>query len=84
MTGKLIVDNFVKAVEERPGDFHQGLYTLTDKRSGIEYWTDMGFFHYGVWRPMEYKFSLWQQYRFARAFKRLKETQALMAQTNGG
>ena len=81
-TRKAIVDAFVAAIHERPGDFSIGKCTLEDRKSGLEFWIGNGVPFYGVYRPYEMNFGLIQGIRFGwwlRRFKAAKAAQLLKA-----
>ena len=63
----LVVDEIVKALQSRPETFSCSEYTLTDKRSEMEFWISNGFGNAGIYRPFEMKFGYWQGRRFHKA-----------------
>lgn len=67
---KHIVDKAIEALHKRPEDFCQDTFTLTDRKSGIEFWTSNGFPMYGVYNPVKIDFGWWHGWRFARAIKK--------------
>jgi hypothetical protein len=61
-------DGAVLALKDRPLDFVETEYVLYDTKTKVAYWVT-GFFNYGVFKPADYKFSLWGQIKFMWALK---------------
>lgn len=64
------IQKLLDAMEERPLDFVQDLYTLIDTKTGVEIWIANGFWYYGIWLQSKTKFHIMDKIRFRFAFKR--------------
>lgn len=72
-----VVDAFIDAVEQRPGDFFITEHIVSDRKSGLEFWIGNGFPHYGVYHPFKLGFGFIHGLRFADMLKQLKSYQAI-------
>lgn len=76
---KLVVDQLIKDLRERPEDFKCGEHTLDDSKTGIQYWISNGFFSAGIHRPYEMKFGAFEGWRFHEGLKKWKAWNMLTA-----
>ena len=80
---KIVVDELIKAMMDRPQDFRIGEHTMDDKKSGMQFWIANTRFDGGVYHPYTMKFGMRQSWRFHRALKSLKAYKAATAIRGG-
>ncbi len=76
-TPRHVVNAFIEAAQERPGDFFITEHRISDRKSGLEFWISNGFVSYGVCHPFNLRFGLIHGWRFADMVKQLKSYQAI-------
>tara|TARA_R110002074_G_scaffold125024_2_gene261905 strand:+ start:20274 stop:20534 length:261 start_codon:yes stop_codon:yes gene_type:complete len=69
MSARKQVDAVIKAMAERPDDFHIGKSTMDDNRSDMRFWIGNGFTNYGVYQPFESSFGFYHGFRLWRAVR---------------
>lgn len=74
---RLVVDSLISAMRKRPDSFVFDNYTVKDTDNNYEYWIANGHWFYGVYRPFNMSFGLYQGWRFSVALKKLQAVQAL-------
>lgn len=61
---RLVVNQLINDLRIRPRDFFCGECTITDKKTGIEYWISNGRMNGAIYWPYEMRFGLLQSLRF--------------------
>lgn len=71
-TTKLIVDQLIADLRDRPADFVCSEYTLDDSKTNMSYWVANGRFSAGIYTPYKLWFGFIQGYRFHNALTKWK------------
>jgi len=74
---KIIVDQLIKDLQDRPEDFRCDSFALMDNVKNVEYSISKGAFCAGVYRPFEMRLGFYQGVRFFRALEKWKACQVI-------
>ena len=76
---KMLVDQIIEDLRDRPNDFKCDEHYLTDDTTGYKYWVANGIPFYGVSYPYKLGFGFIQGWRFTRALDKWKVAKYLEA-----
>lgn len=78
-----VIECLIEAMRSRPDDFDIDSDTMTDKKTGYEYWVSNGLFFLGVYKPFRFRFGLINGYKFSVALRGLKAHQLIQVTCGG-
>lgn len=78
---KLVVDQLLIEMRDRPNDFKCDDCVLLDTKTNIQYWITNLFFDAGIYKPYEMKFGFIQGWRFHSGLNKWKATNMLNLST---
>jgi len=82
MAQRLVVDQLIHDLKNRPQDFECTEHHLIDKKTSHKYWIANGAPYCGLDKPYQFGFGLWHGLRFYRALQKWKAADQLRTAQN--